>query len=31
MHTQTQTPTLWQMILLVLPVYVLGALFAQTC
>lgn len=30
MDTRTQTLTLWQMILLVLSVYVLGALFAQT-
>ena len=30
METRTQTPTLWQMILLVLPIYLLGALFAQT-
>ena len=30
MDTRTTTLTLWQMILLVLSVYVLGALFAQT-
>ncbi len=30
MDTRSQTLTLWQMILLVLSVYVLGALFAQT-